>query len=458
MGTGSRRFPPPPRELVQADPRDLVGTAFTHCKAGLSAANVMRRMGGLGGRLGWLAAAVVPGVLLIPADAGAAAQIDPVASVTGHQVIQPDADRWSQKAAPSPAPILAAAASMPAPTPEPWDSFARVAPYVESVEPSDGTAPVNAAIVITFSEPMAPGSVERSLVIRPSVEGRQSWRDIFTFRLEPFTLVHGTAYEVRVGGRSARGVPLGGRLVWHFTTRAGPTLVLAPSRSGYVKVPILMYHYIRVNPDSRDQLGFALSVTPGNFAGHMDWLAINGFHPITPADLYAYLTGARGLPSRPVILSFDDGYADFYDTALPILRAHDFTAVAYVVSGFIGRSGYMTASQVLEADRSGIEIGSHTVHHADLAKSSAGNVQIELVASKQALEALLGHPVISFCYPSGRFNGSVVAAVQAAGYQNATTTAYGYVHYLFDRYTWTRLRISGGGSLRDFSMALLTAS
>jgi peptidoglycan/xylan/chitin deacetylase (PgdA/CDA1 family) len=333
-----------------------------------------------------------------------------------------------------------------------------VAPYVESVEPSDGTTPVNAAIVITFSQPMAPGSVERSLVIRPSVEGRQSWRDMFTFRLLPFTLAHGTAYEVRVGGRSARGMPLGGRMVWRFTTRAGPVLVLAPGRSGYVRVPILTYHYIRVNTDSRDLLGFALSVTPGSFAAQMDWLASSGFHPITLADLYGYLSGVRGLPSRPVILSFDDGYADFYDTALPILRAHDFTAVAYVVSGFIGRPGYMTADQVLEADRSGIEIGSHTVHHADLAKSSAGNVQTELVASKQALEQLLGHPVISFCYPSGRFNRSVVAAVQAAGYLNATTTAFGYVHYLFDRYTWSRLRISGGETLRDFSMALLNAS
>ena len=69
---------------------------------------------------------------------------------------------------------------------------------------------------------------------------------------------------------------------------------------------------------------------------------------------------------------------------------------------------------------------------------------MELVASKQALEQLLGHPVVSFCYPSGQYNGSVAAAVQAAGYQDATTTAFGFVHYMYDRYTWSRLRISGG--------------
>jgi peptidoglycan/xylan/chitin deacetylase (PgdA/CDA1 family) len=83
---------------------------------------------------------------------------------------------------------------------------------------------------------------------------------------------------------------------------------------------------------------------------------------------------------------------------------------------------------------------------------------VELVASKQALEQLLGHPVLSFCYPSGRFNGGVVAAVRAAGYRDATTTAFGYVHYLFDRYTWSRLRISGGESLNGFAAALIGAS
>jgi peptidoglycan/xylan/chitin deacetylase (PgdA/CDA1 family) len=118
----------------------------------------------------------------------------------------------------------------------------------------------------------------------------------------------------------------------------------------------------------------------------------------------------------------------------------------------------MNAAQIMEADRTGIEIGSHTVDHANLARSSAGNVNFELVASKQALEQLLGHSVLSFCYPSGQFNGGTAAAVQAAGYTNATTTAFGFVHYLSDRYRWSRLRISGGESLSDFAAALVNAS
>ena len=414
------------------------------------------------GRPEWrrrLVAVSVAGVLLVPGLVVSAAQDHGLARVFAGPIVHPDGDQTNPEPKPTKPPIAVAGATVPLPPamPEPWNGFARAATYVESVEPSSNKAPANAAIVITFSQPMAPGSVERSFAIRPSVDGRQSWTDIFTFRFQPFRLAHGASYEVEVGGRSARGVPLSGQRLWRFSTVAGPPLVQVPGPNT-VKVPILTYHYIRTNLDSRDRLGFALSVTPADFAAQMDWLAANGFHPITPSDLFAFLSGTRGLPSRPVILSFDDGYADFYTTALPILRAHDFTAVAYVVSGFIGRPGYMTAAQVTEADRAGVEIGSHTVDHADLARSAPGNIHFELVASKQALEQLLGHPVLSFCYPSGRFNGGVAAAVRAAGYRDATTTAFGYVHYLSDRYTWSRLRISGGESLNGFAAALIGAS
>jgi peptidoglycan/xylan/chitin deacetylase (PgdA/CDA1 family) len=252
-------------------------------------------------------------------------------------------------------------------------------------------------------------------------------------------------------------VPLAGARSWTFTTVSAPADVVAPGPSA-INVPILTYHYIRVNPDRYDRLGFALSVTPADFAAQMDWLERSGYHPITTEDLYRYLQGARGLPSRPVILTFDDGYADFFTTALPILRSHDFKAVAYVVSGFVGQGGYMTAGQVREADRSGIEIGSHTVSHANLATASYGASWAQITQSKQFLEQVVGHPVVSFCYPSGKFNSSVAGQVAAAGYHDATTTYFGFRHYMGDRYVWTRLRVSGGESLDMFAAAVRTAS
>jgi peptidoglycan/xylan/chitin deacetylase (PgdA/CDA1 family) len=335
--------------------------------------------------------------------------------------------------------------------------LARVAPHLEAVDPTTSEIPVFAPIVMAFSQPMNRASVEITFAIRPSVQGRLVWRDDLTLGFEPFRLAYATTYEVAVAGRSTRGVPLSGRKHWTFSTVAGPADVVAPG-AGWINVPILTYHYIRINPDRFDRMGFALSVTPADFAAQMDWLKDSGYHPITAGDLHAYLRGARGLPSRPVILTFDDGYGDFYTTALPILRAHDFRATAYVVSGFVGWPNYMTAAQVVEADRSGIEIGSHTVNHPNLTNLSSVSVRSQLVDSKRFLENLLGHPVTSFCYPSGKVNSTVAWQVADVGYDSATTTVFGFRHTLADRYIWTRLRISGGETRDQFAAAVSRAS
>lgn len=333
----------------------------------------------------------------------------------------------------------------------------REAPFVEGAEPAGDRVPVNAPILVTFSQQMSHQTVERSFDIRPHVEGRLSWVDDFTVRFQPLRLAHGVSYELDLDGRSVKGVPLTGKRVWGFTTVPGPPVALSPG-PGAVRVPVLMYHYIRINPDPRDRLGFSLSVTPSDFVAQMDWLAANGYHPITFRDLHAYLAGTTGLPSRPVVLTFDDGYEDFYTAALPVLIGHDFKAVSYVVTSFIGRPGYMNAAQIREADRAEIEIGSHTVDHADLTRQSADGLRYQIIGSKRSLEQLLGHDVISFCYPSGRVNPSAASVVQEAGYSNATTTAYGFVRTMGGRFLWGRLRISGGESLGEYAAELLRIS
>jgi peptidoglycan/xylan/chitin deacetylase (PgdA/CDA1 family) len=118
----------------------------------------------------------------------------------------------------------------------------------------------------------------------------------------------------------------------------------------------------------------------------------------------------------------------------------------------------MTPAQIVEADRSGIEIGAHTVDHADLARQSADGLRYQLTASKTFLEQLLGHPVLSLCYPSGRFNSTVAAAAENAGYLDATTTRWGSVRTLASRYVWDRLRINGGERLDQFARDLASQS
>jgi len=222
-----------------------------------------------------------------------------------------------------------------------------------------------------------------------------------------------------------------------------------------ITLPILMYHYVRTPPSIvSDLLGYKLSVSPADFTAQMDWLAAHGYNPVDFNDVRAYFAGRQPLPAKPVVITLDDGYADLYTTAFPILAAHGFKAVAYIVSGFVGQSRYVTAAQVVQMDQNGIEVASHTVDHANLARSSMGNVMRQLVDSKRSLENLLGHPVLDFAYPSGQFNAQTVAAVQRAGYDTAVTTMFSIDHSVADRYLWTRDRVGGGESLAEFVSSL----
>jgi peptidoglycan/xylan/chitin deacetylase (PgdA/CDA1 family) len=239
----------------------------------------------------------------------------------------------------------------------------------------------------------------------------------------------------------------------YFVTR----LEVVPVGRRNITLPILMYHYVRTPPSmTSDLLGYKLSVSPADFTAQMDWLSLHGFHPVDFNDVRAYFAGTQPLPANPVVLTFDDGYADLYTTAYPILAAHGFKAVAYIVSGFVGRSQNVSAAQVVQMDQNGIEIASHTVDHANLARSSNGSTMRELVDSKRALENLLGHSVLDFAYPSGQFTAQTVAAVQRAGYATAVTTLFSVDHSVADRYLWTRVRVGGGESLADFVKSLGT--
>jgi peptidoglycan/xylan/chitin deacetylase (PgdA/CDA1 family) len=252
--------------------------------------------------------------------------------------------------------------------------------------------------------------------------------------------VHAFVSQVTIGSPSA----------WARQLFFSQEQVIAVGR-GTIDVPILMYHYIRTPPSVfSDRVGYNLSVAPSAFNEQMDWLAAHRYHPVDFDDMRAYFAGQRALPGNPVVITLDDGYADLYTAAYPILRAHGFKAVAYIVSSFMGQPRYATAAEVREMSRHGIEIASHTIDHPNLARSSPGSIMHQLVASKSALESLLGRSVLDFAYPSGKFSGQVVAEVEAAGYSTAVTEMSSTRHSWSDRYTWTRVRVGGGEVMADF--------
>lgn len=223
-----------------------------------------------------------------------------------------------------------------------------------------------------------------------------------------------------------------------------------PPGRARISVPIILYHYIRDVPKYPDVLGYNLSTTVETFKSEMDWLAANGYHPVTMEDLDAYFTLNRSLPGKPVVLTFDDGYRDLYTTAYPILKAHGFKAVAYIVSGFVGLQRYVTTAMILEMHANGIEIASHTVNHPNLAHTPSFLVVYQVVASKQWLENLIGEPVVDFAYPSGQYSASAEAALAHAGYSSAVTEDVGTYHTWATRLLWARVRSSGGETLSQF--------
>lgn len=226
-----------------------------------------------------------------------------------------------------------------------------------------------------------------------------------------------------------------------------PTPAPVQAAGGCIGLPILYYHYIRVNPDPRDHLGFELSVTPTNFQAQMDWLRIAGAHPVTLAQMMAALEGGSPLPAHPVVLTFDDGHDDFATQAVPVLMANHFVATAYVVPGFLNTSSYMTPQQVQQVSADGMVIGAHTVHHVQLTRVSAAAAEAEITQSKALLEQLIGKPVLDFAYPYGSFNASIAAMVQQAGYRDAAATTWGTQQCLSTRFELHRFEVLGSGSL-----------
>jgi peptidoglycan/xylan/chitin deacetylase (PgdA/CDA1 family) len=190
------------------------------------------------------------------------------------------------------------------------------------------------------------------------------------------------------------------------------TVINASAILAKTQIPVLCYHQIRDwRPgDSKSAKDFI--VPPAMFRSQIKLLADSGYHTILPDDLYAYLTKGMPLPSRPVMLTYDDGDADQYNIAAKEMAKYGFKGVYFVMTVSLGRSIYMTKEQVKKLSDEGNVIGSHTWNHQDVRHYTDIDWDKQLTASARQLEEITGKPVKYFAYPFGAWNKDALPALK----------------------------------------------
>lgn len=232
-----------------------------------------------------------------------------------------------------------------------------------------------------------------------------------------------------------------------------------------MSIPILMYHQID-QPPARGTSLRGLIVAPKSFSWQMQMLKWMGYRGLSMKDLEPYLKGQ--LHGKVVGLTFDDGYQNNLKNALPVLLKMGFTATCYGLSRMMGQSNVWDRGKVAEKSlmsleewrewhKAGMDVGSHTQHHADLLAVAPEQARIEINASKAELEQAIGCEVRHFCYPYGRYAPEHIEMVKQAGYATATTTHRGRVHAGHDLYALRRIMVARATHPLQFYLKIATA-
>jgi peptidoglycan/xylan/chitin deacetylase (PgdA/CDA1 family) len=215
-----------------------------------------------------------------------------------------------------------------------------------------------------------------------------------------------------------------------------------PRPSGGVTAPILAYHVIN-QPPAQSALPSSLYVPPEQFTAQMQALKAAGWHAVTLDQLEANWTrGAPLSPGKPIVITFDNGYASQYKNALPVLKQLGWVGVENLqVNGLSPADGGLSDAQVRGLIGAGWELDAAGLSQADLTVLDAAQLNSEVASARQTLRSRYGVPVNWFSYPSGRYDPTVVASVRQAGYVGATTGSPGWASPQADRFRLPRLEV-----------------
>lgn len=207
-----------------------------------------------------------------------------------------------------------------------------------------------------------------------------------------------------------------------------PGLPMPAANSRKLKIPIVMYHYVEYLTDPNDTKRKSLSINPHVLAAELQSLKDAAYTTYFVRDVPKILDGSIPYTKRGVVLTFDDGYEDFYTTVLPLLRKYNARATVYVINHYIGRTGFLNQRQLEEIRDSGlVEIGAHTLDHAYLKDLSDEVAYTQMRESKLDLEKRLHINVRTLAYPYGAFAARTVPLARKAGFSAAVSVVPGAV-------------------------------
>ena len=212
-------------------------------------------------------------------------------------------------------------------------------------------------------------------------------------------------------------------------------------------VSILMYHMIG------DMKNNSAVMTEDNLRIQMQYLKDHGYHPITMQELYDYVTKGEKLPSKPVCITFDDGYLDSYTIVYPMMKEFGYPWTLFLITDDVGKSyNRMTWEQLKEmADSGAVTIANHTLSHPKLHNlPTRAEKENEIIGANKALKYHLGIDNLWFAYPYGDYDDEVIDICKKAGIKLAVTTDAGRVHVGSYPYDLKRVYIGNNVSLARF--------
>lgn len=221
----------------------------------------------------------------------------------------------------------------------------------------------------------------------------------------------------------------------------------ATPNHGTASVPILDYHVIN-SPPAGSAANPDLYVPTDQFSSQMSALKAAGWHAVTLNQLEAYWTRGTSLGAgKPIVITFDDGYASQYTNALPVLKQLGWPGVENLpVTGLPPSEGGLTDAQIRALVAAGWELDTQGAGDTSLTGLDSGQLQSQVATARQTLRSRYGVPVNWFSYPSGQYDPTIVAAVRAAGFVGATTVVPGWASPHQDPFMLPRLEVLPGTS------------